>query len=382
MSASRSMSPDDRVDDANERGVRLFLCGDVMTGRGIDQILRHPSEPTIHEFYMDSALGYVELAERVNGPVTRPVDDAYVWGDALAELARARPDARIVNLETSVTRSDAWEPKGINYRMHPANVGVLGAAKIDCCVLANNHVLDYGVAGLRETLAALRGAGVATAGAGNDRAEAWRPAVLPARGGRVLVFAFGHGSSGIPPAWAAAEGRPGVARLDDLGAETARTIAEEVRRAKRPGDVVVASIHWGGNWGYEVPDEQVRFARLLVSAGVDVVHGHSSHHPRPIEVYEGRLILYGAGDLINDYEGITGHEGFRAELALLYLATLRPDGRLLALELVPVRLRRLRLRRAAPEDARWLAELVNRISAPFGVAVEPGPRATLALRCR
>lgn len=355
--------------------MRLFLCGDVMTGRGVDQILRHPGEPTLHEPYMDSALGYVELVERVSGPVARRVDDAYVWGEALAELSRA--DARIINLETSVTRSDAWEAKGINYRMHPDNVGVLAIARIDCCVLANNHVLDYGAAGLRETLTVLRGAGIATAGAGNDLAEAWQPAVLPAPAGRALVFAFGHGSSGIPPAWAAGERRPGVARVADLGDEAAQVIAEKVRRAKRPGDVVVASIHWGSNWGYEVPAAQVRFAHRLVAAGVDIVHGHSSHHPRPIEVRDGRLILYGAGDLINDYEGIEGHEAYRSELALLYFPTLAPDGRLLALEMVPVRRQGLRLRRAGSEEARWLADLVNRISAPFGFSVAPGPRLIL-----
>ena len=82
--------------------VRLFLCGDVMTGRGIDQVLPHPSDPLLHEGYASSALRYVELAERANGPIPRPVDFAYVWGDALTELERRRPDVRIVNLETAV----------------------------------------------------------------------------------------------------------------------------------------------------------------------------------------------------------------------------------------------------------------------------------------
>ncbi|MBI4510255.1 MAG: CapA family protein, partial [Deltaproteobacteria bacterium] len=122
--------------------VSLFLCGDVMTGRGVDQILRHPSDPLLHEPAVQDAREYVALAEEKNGPVPRNVDDTYIWGDALAELARAAPHARLVNLETSVTRSeDAW-PKGINYRMHPANVGCLTAAKVDACILANNHVLD------------------------------------------------------------------------------------------------------------------------------------------------------------------------------------------------------------------------------------------------
>jgi poly-gamma-glutamate synthesis protein (capsule biosynthesis protein) len=162
----------------------------------------------------------------------------------------------------------------------------LTAAHIDCCVLANNHVLDYGHAGLRETLESLQRAGMRTAGAGRDLAEAGAPAVIEVAGkGRVIVFGFGTETSGILPSWAATDDRPGVNFLEDLSEETA------VRRIERPRDVVVASIHWGGNWGFEVPQAHVRFAHDLVHAGVDIVHGHSSHHVRPIELFEDRLIL-------------------------------------------------------------------------------------------
>ncbi|CAM3496131.1 Bacterial capsule synthesis protein PGA_cap [Halomonas lysinitropha] len=133
-------------------GVTLWLTGDVMTGRGIDQILSHPGEPRIFESCMASASGYVRLAERVNGPIPHPVDFAYAWGDALAWLERQAPDLRLINLETAVTTSDYAEPKGIQYRMHPANLPVLAAAGVDACVLANNHVLDWGRRGLRRPL--------------------------------------------------------------------------------------------------------------------------------------------------------------------------------------------------------------------------------------
>src|SRR4030065_1052838 len=127
---------------AGARDMTLFLCGDVMTGRGIDQVLPHPGDPALHEGYATSALDYVALAERANGPISRPVEFAYIWGDALAEWARIAPDLRIVNLETAVTTRDAWQRgKGIHYRMHPANTPCLTAARIDCCGLANNHVL-------------------------------------------------------------------------------------------------------------------------------------------------------------------------------------------------------------------------------------------------
>ncbi|MGH2405336.1 MAG: CapA family protein, partial [bacterium] len=190
--------------------VRVFLCGDVMTGRGVDQILPHPSDPRIYEPSLRDARAYVRVAEAVNGPIPRSVEYAYIWGDALSELERASPAARIVNLETSVARSDAYWPKGINYRMHPANVPCLTAAGIEVCALANNHILDYGPAGLVETLETLHGAGLGTAGAGRNLDEARRPAVVDLANGRLFVFSVGAASSGIPPSWAATAQEPGV----------------------------------------------------------------------------------------------------------------------------------------------------------------------------
>ena len=120
----------------NTTQITVFLCGDVMTGRGIDQILKFPSDPTLHESYMKDARGYVSLAERDGTVIPRGVDDRYIWGDALEEFAHYSPDLRIINLETSVTASDeVWRGKGINYRMNPRNVGCLTAAGIHCCVL-------------------------------------------------------------------------------------------------------------------------------------------------------------------------------------------------------------------------------------------------------
>lgn len=369
---------------ATARGLTLFLCGDVMTGRGIGQVLPHPGDPALHEGYASSALDYVTLAERAHGRIPRPADFAYPWGDALAAWARVRPDVRIANLETAVTTSDDWQRgKGIHYRMHPANVKSLVAAGFDCCVLANNHVLDWGHAGLVETLATLHRAGLSTAGAGRDPAEAAAPAVLPAAGGRrVLIFAYGLESSGIPPDWAAAAGRPGVNLLADLSDASLAQVASQVKAARRRGDVVVASIHWGGNWGYAVPQSHQAFARGLVErCGVDVVHGHSSHHPLGIEVHRGRLILYGCGDFLNDYEGISGYEAYRGDLSLMYFPTVDPDGgRLVHLTMIPMQVRRFRLGYAGAGDVRWLCERLDRESRPFGSRVAAGADGTLELR--
>ena len=348
----------------------LFLCGDVMTGRGIDQILPHPCDPRLYEPSVRSASQYVALAERANGRIDAPRDFDYVWGDALAEIERRVPDARIANLETAVTKSEEpWPGKGINYRMHPRNVPCLAAPRLDCCVLANNHVMDWGRGGLAETLRTLHGAGIRTAGAGENAREAAAPAVIAiARDLRVLVFAFAMESSGVPPDWEADEHGAGVAYLHDLSPGTIDAISRRVAFHRKPGDVVVFSVHWGGNWGYGVSRDERAFAHALVDrAGADVVHGHSSHHPKGIEIHHGRPIFYGCGDLINDYEGIGGWDEFRPELSLLYFASFDEDGHALRrLELVPMRMRRFRLEHASDEARHWLGEAMARAGAPLG----------------
>jgi poly-gamma-glutamate synthesis protein (capsule biosynthesis protein) len=367
----------------HEGEVTLFLGGDVMLGRGVDQILPHPGDPELREAYIRDARAYVELAEAANGPIPRPVDFRWPWGEALPVLDDAAPDVRLVNLETSVTGDGDFAPgKGIHYRMHPANLPCLAAARPDVCSLANNHVLDFGPRGLAETLEVLAGAGVRTAGAGSDEVRARQPAIVPLRsGGRVLVVSFGMPSSGIPGGWAAGGRRAGVDVVAEPSTAAASAIAGRLRQVRRPGDIVVASIHWGPNWGYDVSRAEAGFAHALIDAGVDVVHGHSSHHPRPAEVYRDRLVLYGCGDLVDDYEGISGYESYRDDLRVLYLVTVEAaTGRLAGARMVPLRARGMRLERATAEDTEWLRAVLDGHSRQFGTGVGAGPDGTLTLR--
>ncbi len=353
--------------------LKLFLCGDVMTGRGIDQILPQPSQPRIHESYVQDARGYVRLAEEIHGPIEVPVDYTYIWGDTLAELDRAGLDLRLINLETSITTSDQfWPGKGINYRMHPGNLAALQAAGLDCCVLANNHVLDWGRGGLVETLEVLKEGGIVAVGAGLDRQQARTPAIFTFPGrGRLLLAAYGFESSGVPPDWAAGPELSGINVLADLSEDSLARIKADLATVHRPGDLVLVSLHWGGNWGYEISRAEQRFAhRLVDEVGVALVYGHSSHHFKGIEVYRGRLILYGCGDFLNDYEGIAGYEDFRADLALMYFPTFAAtSGQLHGLRLVPRRIFRLQSIRTDQAERDWIAATLNREGMRLGTGV-------------
>jgi len=350
------------------------MCGDVMTGRGIDQVLPHPSDPLIYEPYMKSARGYVEIAEKANGLIQQPVSFSYIWGDALKELERAAPDVKIINLETSVTKSnDYWESKKIHYRMHPDNINCIKAANIDYCSLANNHVLDWGYSGLTETLETLKKANIKSGGAGQNFIKAEMPAVIGVEGkGRVIVFSYGAETSGIPFSWAALKDKPGVNLLKDLSDNTVRQIKEKVGKVKKQGDIVVASIHWGSNWGFHIPPEQIEFAHKLIDdAGVDIIHGHSSHHVKGIEVYKDKPIIYGCGDFINDYEGIGGYEDFRDDLTLMYFVSIDPsNGKLVHLQMTPMQIKHFKANRASMADSLWLRDTLNREGKEFGTRVE------------
>jgi poly-gamma-glutamate synthesis protein (capsule biosynthesis protein) len=216
-----------------------------------------------------------------------------------------------------------------------------------------------------------------------NQLEGQAPAIVQLKGkGRVIVFAFGSESSGIPAEWAAAPDTPGVNLLPDLSAGTARNIEALVRGVKRSGDLVVASIHWGGNWGYDIPRKEREFAHKLIDeTGVDIIHGHSSHHAKGIEVYCGKPVIYGCGDFINDYEGIGGYEQYRGELGLMYFLQMDPaSGKLAGFTMKPTRMKNFRVNRAAKGEAAWLRETLNREGKRFGTRVEPDKDNSLILR--
>jgi poly-gamma-glutamate synthesis protein (capsule biosynthesis protein) len=351
----------------------IFLTGDVMTGRAIDQLLPHGGDPTLREAVVSDARTYIRLAEQANGSIPAPIDFAWPWGEAVQIVEQFAPDVRLLNLETSITAGGEFaRGKAVHYRMHPDNIGCVSAIRPDVCALANNHTLDFGYEGLIDTLQTLESAGICGVGAGLDATSAERPVVV----GHVVIASCGMGSSGIPREWAARDRCPGVAYVPDMSDRGADAIADRLLALKGSGDSAVVSIHWGSNWGYDVDAAQIRFAHRLIDAGVDLVHGHSSHHPRPIEIYRGKLILYGCGDTVDDYEGIRTYESFRHELRLLYFGSVDEC----TLRMVPMRMRRMRLERAPEGDTEWLRATVEKISQPFGTRVDTASDGVLAVR--
>ncbi|MGE5219140.1 MAG: CapA family protein [Chloroflexota bacterium] len=221
------------------------------------------------------------------------------------------------------------------------------------------------------------------AGAGRSLREAQAPAILELGGDkRVIVFSLGSTSSGIPTEWSAQANRPGLYMIETQPEDPVHFLAQKIHVIKRRGDIIIVSVHWGSNWGYKIQSAEKRFAhRLVADAGVDVVHGHSSHHVKALEVFHERLILYGCGDFFNDYEGIGGYESFRGDLGLMYFADVNATlGKFLGLRMIPTQIRRFQLNVATPADCQWLEDRLNREGKRFNTRIDRSPERTFALR--
>lgn len=342
----------------------LFLAGDVMIGRGIDQILPHPSPSQIYEPVVSDAREYISLAEKTSGKINYPVSFDYIWGDALAEIRKKNPVLKIINLETAVSKSENFLPKGINYRANPKNIGVLKALGVDVAVLANNHALDWNREGLLETVDVLMENNIKPVGAGKNLQEAKNPAIFEFEEGRILIFAYAHTSSGTPVDWLARKDKPGINLLRNLSEKEVLEVKNEVLKYRKRDSLNVFSIHWGANWGYEIEPDFIDFAHSLIDkSGIDLVFGHSSHHFKGFEIYNKRLIIYGAGDLINDYEGIAGYEEFRGDLVLIYFPEFdRQKKTLRSLTILPKRIKKFKLNTPCEKDIDWILEILKRES--------------------
>jgi len=259
-----------------------------------------------------------------------------VWGDVLPHLAQA--DLRIVNLECALTsHQQPWTRtwKMFHFRADPEAVHVLQVAHIDACALANNHILDYEVQGLRDTLHVLDHAGIRHAGAGANNKEAAIHAIIEASGPKPCRVAL-LSCTDNEPDFAATEKLPGTNYLEvSLDEATMTRIANDIAKARAQGaDLVVFSNHWGANF-VERPSHEFRsFAQRVIELGADIYHGHSAHICQGIEIYRGKPILYDTGNFIDDYAVDPLLRNDRSCLFKLMFE----HGKLCSIELLPVSL--------------------------------------------
>lgn len=307
--------------------MKILLVGDIMLGRLVNEVLKD------------------------NAP-------AYPWGDTLSIFKSA--DFRIGNLEcclTDATKPWLKTPKVFHFRSDSKNVNSLLSASIDIVSIANNHILDFNVRGLKDTLITLEQAGIKSAGAGLDIAEAKKPVLLKIDGLCIGFIAFTDNE----PDWEASENKPGIFYVPiDLEDKRAKELLRVIEAAKRRVNLLIVSAHWGGNWGYEPPSEHTIFAQAMIDAGADVIYGHSAHVLRGVKIYKNRPILYSTGDFVDDY-AVDDVE--RNDESLIFLLEI-DNGRLNKLSLYPTVIDNFRAKMAGARS-RTIASKMSAMSQKF-----------------
>ncbi len=299
--------------------------------------------------------GDTMLGRLVDG-VIEEKGDLYPWGDMLSILRSTH--LNLVNLETTLTHSDKKTLKTFNFRASPDRVKSLLEARIKICNLANNHILDFGIEGMRETMAALEQAGIAYVGAGASSEQARAPVILDLGGMTLGVL----GCTDNEPLWDAESTRPGIYFVSVLEPEE---LESRVKELASKVDLLILSIHWGPNMRRAPPQSFVRFAHRLVEAGVDIFHGHSAHIPQGIEVYRQGIIFYDNGDFVDDYR-VTPE--LRNDQSFVALVRVGSTG-LRSVQLIPTLISEMQVNRASGRDYREIVDRIKRLSAVLGTEV-------------
>lgn len=341
----------------------ISFTGDVMLGRLVDQLM---PEHVDNKHDEGKAAIFIKAYQTLLGKGRYTPKSP--WGTTLPLLHAST--LACINLETAVTTAPTpWPDKVFNYRMHPANLGpILHAGGINFASLANNHTLDFGVEGLNETIQTLQAAEIAHAGAGHTTEEARGPAILhlPRTDKAEHYTVHIYSASDHPRVWASV---PGF-HLIDYSRET-RARLRGLLNATKPA-LKVFSVHWGPNYEWQ-PGHRIRaLAHFVIDeCGVDIVHGHSSHHVQGVEVYRGKLVIYGCGDFVDDY---ALNEEYRNDLGAVWRVVVKEMGHgvgLERLEIFPTRVEQFRacLLDSRDADHVWVRRKIRSLSADSGTTV-------------
>lgn len=251
----------------------------------------------------------------LGGWVTRYLErfgPAYPYRYTAGVLREA--DIAIANLESPITDStDTSVEKEFLLRADPVAVKSLKDS-IDIVTLANNHIMDYGEEGLRDTLSLLDSHGILHTGAGADLDQARRPAVVDVGGVKVAVLAF---SNTLPKSFYAKKDSPGTFP------GFVKYIRRDVRDARSHADIVIVSFHWGEEGLKHPKDYQVRLAHLAIDSGAHLVIGHHPHTIQSVEIYRNGLIFYSLGNFVF---GSYSHKGVEGMMAMVVFSMLDDGG--------------------------------------------------------
>ncbi|HZJ99928.1 MAG TPA: CapA family protein [Tissierellaceae bacterium] len=203
-------------------------------------------------------------------------------------------DITIGNLETSITTGGSpWPDKQFNFRSDPQNVPAMKEAGIDVVSLANNHTLDYGHEGLKDTLRYLEEGDISSVGAGIDKSDAMKSVIIEKDNIKIGILGFTRVAPDV--GWWAADDRPGLIGAYDPQIPNA---LESIEKLKAEVDILIVAVHWGKELHEEPREIDIIAAKKMIDKGADVIAGHHPHILQGIEIYKGSPIFYSLGNFV------------------------------------------------------------------------------------
>lgn len=227
--------------------------------------------------------------------------DGYV-GDQIAKYGVNYPfvkvapllqkaDVAFANLETPVSTKGQAAKKTFVFRSKPGTLAGLRYAGIDGVTVANNHILDYGQAGMLDTLSNLDKYGIGRTGAGKDVEEAFKPYIKTVNGQKIAILGVSRVLS--DSSWYAGKNKPGAA-----SAYTPEPLLGKIKQSAKTNDFTVVYIHWNQEFK-DYPEKYARvLARQMIDSGADLIIGAHSHCLMGIEYYKHKPIFYSLGNFV------------------------------------------------------------------------------------
>jgi len=300
--------------------------------------------------------GDVMLGRLVDKTIDKK-DYAYPWGNMIVYLQKT--DLNIANLETTLTKSSKKVPKVFNFKATPDRVEILKKGNINVVSLANNHSLDFGVEGLKETLKTLDNAKILHVGAGMNAHQANASVIVKKGGIKIGIIGFTDNE----PEWKAQENKPGINyfKVGDI-----TKVKEDIKNIRNQVDVLIATLHWGPNMRQRPSQEFKNFAHQMIDVGIDIIHGHSAHIFQGIEIYKNKLIMYDTGDFVDDYHV---DSTLRNDQSFLFLVTIDKSSRIKKVELIPVLISNMQVNKATDTEKKEIISKMQKLSAEMGTYV-------------
>jgi poly-gamma-glutamate synthesis protein (capsule biosynthesis protein) len=299
-------------------------------------------------------MGDVMIGRLVNAKVSM-LGYQYPWGNILSVLKSE--GVNVINLETTLTHSKNRVSKVFNFKATPDHVKVLIDAKIQIANIANNHIGDFGIEGMEETIQVLNQSGILHTGAGKNIHEAKAPVVVTCNGIKIGII----GCTDNEPSWEANH-HPGTffVEVGDVA-----KLKSEIETLRSEVDIIIVSYHWGPNMVEEPNEQQIQFAHQLIDLGVDIIHGHSAHVFQGVEIYKEKVILYDTGDFIDDYAvdpELHNDRSFLFEFVI-------EGKKIKTLKLIPVIIQNMQVNFAINHDKRSAIARMQYLSSKFGTKV-------------